>query len=221
MAKNKAAVTEKTKAEILEIVADKKPANTQELITIISNKYSFSEKELADTLLDLEYEGKISFAKNQGLLTWSTKAYLLSKTALWFWLILAFEFVTTVAIFVIPGNVYPLSYLRVVLGVCFVAFIPGFVFIKALFNGRVKGVGSENMGIIEKIVLSMVMSFIFTSVSAFILTFTSWGVSLVPIVFSLLGLTLVLTVFSLTREIAQAKKPTSEKSKPDVRISIK
>jgi len=220
MAKNKATVTEKTKADILEIVADKKPANTQELLTIISSKYSFSKQELADVLLDLEREGKISFAKKQSPLTWSTKTYLLSKTAVWFWLILAFEFVTTVATFVIPENVYPLSYLRVVLGVCFVAFMPGFVFIKALFAERAKGDNPQNMGIIEKIVLSLVMSFILTSVSAFI-TFTSWGVSLVPMVFGLLGLTLVLAVFSLTREIAQAKKPTSEKSKPDVRIPIK
>ena len=61
--------------------------------------------------------------------------------------------------FTIPETFYPTAYIRNVLGIIFVLFLPGFAFIKALFPTTVPlKTTSESLDDIERIALSFGMS---------------------------------------------------------------
>jgi len=51
---------------------------------------------------------------------------------------------TAIVVFAIPENAYPIIYIRYVLGVIFVLWLPGFTLIKALFPTK------KEMDIIER-----------------------------------------------------------------------
>lgn len=114
-------------------------------------------------------------------------------------MVLTFTLFTATAVFTIPENTYPLVYLRSILAVIYVAVLPGYVFIKALFPLSAKK-NFEKMGMMETVVLSLVISFVLTSVTGLILNYTPWGIRLIPLTLSLLGLTLFFATFALYRQ---------------------
>src|ERR1700690_60000 len=85
--------------------------------------------------------------------------YFFSKTVVWYWITIAIGIVSTLAVFAIPDNVYPLIYLRTALGIVFVLFLPGFTLMKLLFlSKRSITFGIENLYIAEFLALSVAMS---------------------------------------------------------------
>ena len=113
--------------------------------------------------------------------------------------------VTVIAVVLISENNYPIVYLRQALGVVFVLFLPGFVFLKTLYPTKVPmATSSENLDTIERIALSIGLSIALTAIAGLILNYTPWGIRLIPITFSLLALTLIFATTGLLREY-QAK----------------
>lgn len=94
--------------------------------------------------------------------------------------------------------------LRIVVGLVFVLFVPGYAFVAALFPeagehpptaDSEEPLDSEESGIdgIERVALSFGLSIAVVPLVGLVLNFTPWGIRLVPILVSLSGLTLVLT----------------------------
>jgi uncharacterized membrane protein len=125
---------------------------------------------------------------------------------------------TTLSIF-IPG--VKETPLRIVLGLPFVLFIPGYAFIAALFpeagagptddtdqdgdesDASATGHGRDG-GIdgIERVALSFGLSIAIVPLIGLVLNFTPFGIRLVPIVVSLVGFTLVAVAFGARRRHA-------------------
>ena len=100
--------------------------------------------------------------------------------------------------------------IRVVFGLPFVLFIPGYAFIAALFPEGGSGPSelddaeqaeSEKRGIdgIERVALSFGLSIAIVPLIGLVLNFTPFGIRLVPIVVSLTLFTVVSTVIAATR----------------------
>ncbi len=189
------------KNEILTIITKEKPESTEQLITLIAEEYNLSKQEIIAILLELEEENKLNFTRMLPSTPTTVRAYLSSKKASWYSVVFVLAFTTTATVFLIPQEVYPTVYPRAFLAVVFVVLLPGYAFLKAMFpSGNVLGTDSPTMGFTEKSVLSIVISFILTSVTALILNFTPWGITLTSITICLLALTLVLSTVAIFRE---------------------
>ncbi|WP_423998604.1 DUF1616 domain-containing protein [Haloarcula salina] len=103
--------------------------------------------------------------------------------------------------------------LRIVLGLAFPLFAPGYAFVAALFPEHGEGTATpadgdaldqRNAGIdgIERVALSFGLSIALVPLVALVLNFTPWGIRLVPILISLSGLTLALTAVATVRRWA-------------------
>ena len=104
------------------------------------------------------------------------KEYMLSDRSYWFWATIILAIVTTVLVFTVPEDSYPLSYLRNFLGLVFVLFLPGYTFIKALFPAHVPvEASSESLELIEIIALSFGMSLALVPIVGLLLNYTPWG----------------------------------------------
>lgn len=85
--------------------------------------------------------------------------------------------------------------LRVILGLPLILFVPGYVFISALFPEK------KEFDSLERIALSIGLSICIAAFTGFLLTYTPFGVSQVSVLFSLSAITLLLTAMSGVRRI--------------------
>ena len=102
--------------------------------------------------------------------------------------------------------------LRIVLGLPFALFLPGYAFIAALFpeagdppdtseddaDGMLPRPGDGIDGL-ERVVLSFGLSIAITPLIGLVLNFTPWGIRLVPIVVSISGFIIVTTIIAAIR----------------------
>ena len=101
---------------------------------------------------------------------------------------------------------------RIIAGLVFVLFIPGYAFIAALFPEAGSGPTADDEAVsnpradgidgIERVALSFGLSIALVPLVGLVLNFTPWGIRLLPILVSLSGLTLVLTAVAAVRRWA-------------------
>jgi hypothetical protein len=193
-----------TKNLIIKTINEQKPQTTRQLVETIHKTTTLSKKEIITALNQLETEGKIHLNIKQEKTT-SSGTYLFSLETAWYWFIIAVTLVTTIAVFTIPIDSYPLEYLRNVLGVIFVLFLPGYAFVRAVFHNKVPiKTSSESFDNIERFVLSIAISIALSPMIGLILYYTPLGIGLTPITLSLQTLTIVLATIAIAREY-QAK----------------
>lgn len=105
--------------------------------------------------------------------------------------------------------------LRIPLGFVFVFFIPGYVFIAAVYPERYQNEKTSqntdrrslirtvsphsNITVIERCLLAVAFSIIIVPMIGFILNFTRWGVRLAPVLLSTTGFTILTAVAALIR----------------------
>ena len=209
MTKNQAS-HEQLKEYIIQTVKKQKPETAKELTKLIQQTQQLSEEELTKLLIELENEDKLRFTKQEPPTPASARAYIFSQKATGYWTTIALAIATTITVFTIPENAYPIVYIRSALGIIFMLFLPGYTFIKALFPVHVPTkTSTESLDPIERIALSLGMSIALVPIIGLLLNYTPWGIRLTPIVLSLLALTIVFATAAIIRE-NQAK--TSETS---------
>lgn len=186
---------------IIQIIAEKKPQTVKQLASLVKEKTPISEEEIIDSILSLQSEGKIKITKQPVATSRKMKVYLKTQEALWYWVTLTITSITTVVVFAIPEDFYPLIYMRYVLGTIFVLWLPGYTFIKALFpiEPSLK-TSSRSLDSVERIVLSLGMSLALVPLVGLLLNYTPWGISLTSIVSSLLALSIVFATVAVVRE---------------------
>ena len=185
---------------VIKTINEQKPQTTRQLVDLIQRTTNLSKKEIITALNQLEEEDKIHLNINQENST-SFGTYLFSLQAAWYWAIIAVALVTTVTVFSIPQDSFPLAYVRNVLGVIFVLFLPGYAFVKAVFQNKVPiKMSSESFDNIERFVLSIAMSIALTPMVGLILYYTPVGIGLTPITLALLTLTMAFATTAMARE---------------------
>ena len=186
---------------IIQIIKERKPQTVEQLVTLAKEKLQISEREILETILQLQNEGKISLTKQQSQTSLNLTAYLKTEQALWYWITLTLSAATTAVVFTIPEDFYPWVYVRYVLGTIFVLWLPGYTFIKALFPAEPPIKTSEKtLDTIERVALSLGMSLALVPIVGLLLNYTPWGIRLTPIVLSLLALTVVFATAAVIRE---------------------
>jgi hypothetical protein len=89
---------------------------------------------------------------------------------------------------------------RIILGLPFILFFPGYVLICALFPRK------EDLGIIERLALSMGLSIAVTSLIGIALNYTSFGIRLYPVMLSLFLFMLLMSAVAIYRRRTFTKK---------------
>jgi hypothetical protein len=216
--------TEQTLAEtILQTTREDKPETVSQLVDQVHAKVSsFSRNQILDAVMKLQQEGRLKIKATLPPSP-SLSSYLKSSEALWFWATVATTIIASISAFTIPEDAFPLVIVRYVFGAVLILWLPGYVFIKALFPTALTAKTAEkNLDIIERVALSLGISLALVPIVGLLLNYTPWGISLTPITLSLAALTTILAVTALLREktIANSKKdqidriqiPNSEKT---------
>ena len=99
--------------------------------------------------------------------------------------------------------------LRVVVGILFLLFIPGYTLVAALFPRK------NSLDAIERIALSTGLSIAIVALTGLALNYTPWGIHLRPVLISITSFTLV---FSAVVIIRRLRLPRDERFEPRVRI---
>jgi len=100
----------------------------------------------------------------------------------------------------------PSTAVRVILGLPFLIFFPGYVLVAALFAKR------EGRDIVETVALSCGMSIAVVALIGFGLNYTPWGIRLDPVLYSIAGFIIVMSAIALTRRarISKTNRFTTE-----------
>jgi hypothetical protein len=192
---------EQIKDFIIQTVKKEKPETAKQLIALMQQHYSIPPEQTTSLLIELENQDRLHFPRQKQAKPISTREYIFSKQATWYWITMLLAIVTTIAVFTITGNGFPLVFLRYSLGIIFVLFLPGFALVKALFPEKVPiKTSSKNLDTIERVALSFGMTLALAPMVGLILNYTSWGIRLTPITLSLLGLTAVFATAAVLRE---------------------
>jgi hypothetical protein len=195
---------------IIEVINERKPQNVKQLAALVKERIPITEEKILDAILRLQNQGTIKLESPPSQASMSLAAYMKTSQALWYWATIAVAAATAAAVFTVPEDLYPWTYLRNALGIIFVLWLPGYTFIKALFPAQVPiKTSTENLDTIERVALSLGMSIALVPIVGLILNYTPWGIRLTPITLSLLALSLIFATAAITRE-NQAK--TSETS---------
>jgi uncharacterized membrane protein len=137
------------------------------------------------------------------------QGYLTSDHAFWYWITMTLTIVTPIVVFTVPENMYPLAYIRSILGAIFVVWLPGYTFIKALFPTSIpftkkhtasNQTSEKNQDLTLRIILTIGMSLVLVSITGLLLNYTPWGLRLTPVVLSLLPLIIIFATAAIIRE---------------------
>jgi len=194
--------TEDTLAKtIIQLIEDKKPRNIQQLVDLAKEKTSIPKQEIIEHVLRLQSQGKITLKELPTRPPQKLDTYLKTKEAHWYWITIILVISTTLTVFTIPENAYPLVYIRYVFGTIFVLWLPGYSFIKALFPVEVPiKTSSESLDLIERAALSLGMSLALVPITGLLLNYTPWGIRTTPVTLSLLALTTIFATAAIIRE---------------------
>lgn len=205
-------LNESIKDVVITAVKNQKPENTSQLIEFLQKTTNLSKNEIFNIINQLEDEGKIHLKMKSEQVSTSFGNYFFASESAWYWTLMAVALVTMVTVFTIPQDLYPLAYVRNVLGVIFVLFLPGYSFVKAFFLNKVPiKTSSENFDKIERFILSIGMSIALTPMVGLILYYTPLGIGLIPVTLSLLVLAAVLATAALAR-MYMAKSDTAQQT---------
>ena len=186
---------------ILQVVEKEKPKDVEQLTKIVQQRFSSPKHDIVEHILTLQREGKITLREPSPPISPKLTEYLRSTQAYWYWTTVVLTITTTILVFTIPEDAYPIVYARYLLGSIFVLFLPGYTFIKALFPTKVPiPTSTSELDNIERIALSIGMSIALVPLVGLLLNYTPWGIRLTPITISLLALTLILSTAAIIRE---------------------
>jgi len=177
---------------IIQLIEDKKPRNLQQLVNLAKEKSSIPEQKIIEHVLRLQSQGRISLTE-QPTRSQKLAPYLKTEKASWYWATIVLIIASVIAVFAIPENAYPIVYLRHVLGIILVLWLPGYSLIKALFP-------QKELDNIERTALSIGMSLALVPITGLILNYTPWGIETTPVTLSLLALTSIFATAAIIRE---------------------
>jgi len=177
---------------IIQLIKDEKPRNFQQLVNLAKEKLSIPEQKIIEHVLRLQSQGRISLTK-QPTRSQELASYLKTEKASWYWVTIVLIIASVIAVFAIPKNAYPIVYLRYVLGIILVLWLPGYSLTKALFP-------EKEIDNIERTALSIGMSLALVPIIGLILHYTPWGIETTPVTLSLLALTAIFATAAIIRE---------------------
>ena len=135
------------------------------------------------------------------------------KPARWLEIIVLYTVLTMLTVYFVSGN-SPLFVIRYLLGLVFVAFLPGYCLVNILF------IGANRIDPVENVVLSVALSFGITGLVGLFLGLSPIGINFTSITVSLSAIVLGLGLVAFVRKNREptAIKPTETKPTETVGI---
>jgi putative Mn2+ efflux pump MntP len=206
--------------QIIHIVETAKPESVQQLIDQVQALSSKPKQEILNRIMHLEQEEKIHLKPPQTPTPTKFSSYIRSNQAVWYWITMTLTLATILVVFVVPENDFPLVYVRYVLAIIFILWLPGYALIKALFPqtlpvkralARSLEAAEKDLDTIERVALSLGMSIALVPIVGLLLNYTPWGIRLTSIVISLTTLTLAFATAAIAKEYQiRIKQDTSQ-----------
>jgi len=187
---------------IIQLIEDKKPRSVKQLVDLAKEETSIPEQRIIEHILQLQSQGKITLKELSTRPPQNLGTYLKTKDAYWYRTTLILIMATTLTVFTIPENAYPLVYIRYFLGVIFVLWLPGYSFTKVLFP-------TKELDAIERTAFSIGLSLALVPLVGLLLNYTPWGIRLSPIMLSLLTLTTLFATAAIIREYQGKTRTTT------------
>jgi hypothetical protein len=185
---------------ILNVLEENNPQSVEQLTKILTESLDLTEDDIIKSVLKLQTEGIIKL-QNQTLELKKSINYLKTGGAIWFWLTIAIGTITSILTLTISESANQWVFIRNILGLVFILFLPGFAFVKALFQNNLSHKNSiGNLETIQHITLSVGMSIVLVTIVGFLLYYSPWGLNLITIVPSLFLLTSLLATAAVIRE---------------------
>lgn len=176
---------------ILEVVKERQIDTVQQLAQLVSEKFSISHDEALLYVMKLNDKGQLRFRELPVPLTYSN--HIFGSKGLWYWVIVGLAIGTSLSVFTISENAFPLAYVRIFLGGIFMLCVTGFCLIRALFP-------RSEFGGVEVGALSVLGSLSVVALTSLVLNFTPWGITATTVTLSLLMETLFFATAGLLRE---------------------
>ena len=166
------------------------PEDVNQLSLLVGQKLGIAESEALDLLLSLEGDGKLIFfdKKSDTFLE-----HLKDVKSSWFWAYTAITVMSAITNIYVTGAGNPLIYLRQVLGVLYVVFLPGYALVKVLYP-------LNQVNIVVRLALSITLSLVVVPMIGYLLNFSPWGIGLMPVNLSILFFSFACAVAGLYRE---------------------
>ena len=111
----------------------------------------------------------------------------------------------------LPSNVLHIIVLRIIIGIPFLIFFPGYVLTSALFPKK------ESKDTVERIALSFCLSIPVVAFIALILNYTPWGIRLEPILYSTASFIFATSIIAWLR---RKKLPKEERFSVELRPTV-
>jgi uncharacterized membrane protein len=190
---------------ILLTVRKRNPDTIEQLIAqIIQDNKEVSEDEIISLLHELEDEKKLKLA--EAVFPMSAKDYVFSSKAVWYWVTMAISIFAFIIFFTVNASFFPVIYLRNLLGLVFVLYLPGYALVKTLYPLNVPlKTRTITLDSIERIVLSLGLSIVVTTLSGLLLYYTPIGLNFEPVNTCILVITLVFANWGIYREYEARK----------------
>lgn len=186
---------------VIQVSKERKPQTVEELVGLVKEKLQVSEKEVLESILTLQSQGKIRLLNQLPQALPNLTIFLKTEQALWYWATITLAIIATAVVFAIPEEYYPWIHLRYVLSTIFILWLPGYTFMKALFPKQVPiKTPTKHLDLIERIVLSLGMSLAIVLVLGLLLNYILGGILLAPLTLSLCALTASLATIAVVRE---------------------
>jgi hypothetical protein len=202
---------------IIRAVETIKPQSVQQLIDQVQELTLKPKQEILDRIIQLQQQEKIHLKPPQAPTPEKLTSYLRSNHTFWYWVTMTLTIATAIVVFTVPEDAYPLVYLRNLLGIIFILWLPGYAFIKALFPKQLPlRTSDKDLDTIERIALSISMSIALVPIVGLLLYYTPWGIRLTPIVLSLVALT---TIFATAAIIRASQTRTTPQTTNDDQTS--
>jgi hypothetical protein len=179
---------------ILQVVETKQPSNVKELIELVRKQSRDStDAEIAAEIRDLQQRRLITLESPVVSSSKGLHGLLISRETAWFWATLALTVFAFTSILLVPATESPLSYIRYLFGFIFVVFLPGYCLTETLFPKR------DALDTVERITLSVGLSFAVTALVGLFLSFTPIGLTLATAISTLDLLVIVLALIAFGR----------------------
>lgn len=199
--------TDDIEVVILTIIKTELFKDTKRLVTFLIDQYGFSEDSINDALTKLENEKKICFKHNDFKSSPTANSSFHFTIFLWYWVIIVMSIVTSIIVFFVPNNVYPVIYVRYFLGFAFTLFLPGFVLLKVFFPTTFPiKTNSIYLNILMQLFFSLALSLVLTPMIGIMLNYLPWGVGFVPVTLILLLLVVFFATVSVLRDYTRKSR---------------
>ena len=119
--------------------------------------------------------------------------------------------IVVLALVLTPLVVFTTGLLRIILGTIFLLFFPGYTLMAALFPRK------DSMEGVERVGLSLVLSFAIIALTGLALNYTPWGIRFEPIFIAITSFILITSMVALFR---RRNLPKSEEFEPGIQVKM-